>query len=232
MTLKNCLYKTSHNKVTKQDYLFVVLASIISSCGFALNSETVVIGSMLISPVLKPLINLAISLLRGHDSTLYLSLEQLVKMIGLVILIGGILAWIFYKFFPTLRQTFDIALKDEDNKNASAQAKTILGRVGSLIQTDKGLPTTEFWFIVLIAIAGGVLLARTHCTDDADITTAIIGTGISTSVLPPIIAGAMLFAMGSEHSIPKFMNGLLLSMINILAIFVSYMATLYLSRDT
>ena len=123
-------------------------------------------------------------------------------------------------------------ISDEDNKNASAQAKTILGRVGSLIQTDKGLPTTEFWFIVLIAIAGGVLLARTHCTDDADITTAIIGTGISTSVLPPIIAGAMLFAMGSEHSIPKFMNGLLLSMINILAIFVSYMATLYLSRDT
>lgn len=229
MTLKNCLYKTSHNKVTKQDYLFVILASIISSCGFALNSETVVIGSMLISPILKPLINLAISLLRGHYSTLCINLLHLITMIVVVILIGGCVAYLSYQFFPILRTTFRTALEDETNKDASAQAKTILGRVGSLIQTDKGLPTTEFWFIVFIAIAGGVLLARTHCTDDADITTAIIGTGISTSVLPPIIAGAMLFALDFKNSIPKFMNGLSLSMINILAIFVSYMATLYLS---
>ena len=230
MTLKkNCLYKTSENKVSKQDYLFVILASIISACGFALNSETVVIGSMLISPVLKPLINLAISLLRGQYSTLYLSLLHLVAMITLVIGIGGGLAVLFYKIFPTLRKTFNDALEEEDNLEASSEAKTILGRVGSLIQTDKGLPTTGFWFILLIAIAGGILLARTHCTDEADITTAIIGTGISTSVLPPIIAGAMLFAMGSEHSIQKFGNGLALSMINISAIFFSYMATLYLS---
>jgi uncharacterized membrane protein len=230
MTLKtNCLYKTSENKVTKQDYLFVILASIISACGFALNSETVVIGSMLISPVLKPLINLAISLLRGQYSTLYLSLLHLLAMIVLVIVIGGCLAYLFYTVFPTLRTTFNNALSEEANSDASAQAKTILGRVGSLIQTDKGLPTTEFWFILLIAIAGGILLARTHCTDEADITTAIIGTGISTSVLPPIIAGAMLFAMGSEHSIQKFGNGLSLSMINVFAIFASYMATLYLS---
>jgi len=230
MTLKtNCLYKTSENKVSKQDYLFVILASIISACGFALNSETVVIGSMLISPVLKPLINLAISLLRGQYSTLYLSLLHLVAMITLVIGIGGGLAAFFYKIFPTLRKTFNDALEEEDNLETSSEAKTILGRVGSLIQTDKGLPTTGFWFILLIAIAGGILLARTHCTDEADITTAIIGTGISTSVLPPIIAGAMLFAMGSEHSIQKFGNGLALSMINISAIFFSYMATLYLS---
>jgi hypothetical protein len=230
MTLKNyCLYKTSENKISKQDYLFVILASIISACGFALNSETVVIGSMLISPVLKPLINLAISLLRGQYSTLWLSLLHLVSMIVVVIVIGGGLAALFYKIFPTLRKTFNDALAEEDNLEASAEAKTILGRVGSLIQTDKGLPTTGFWFILLIAIAGGILLARTHCTDEADITTAIIGTGISTSVLPPIIAGTMLFAMGSEHSIKKFGNGLALSMINISAIFFSYMATLYLS---
>ena len=230
MTLKkNCIYKTSENKVTKQDYLFVLLASLISACGFALNSETVVIGSMLISPVLKPLINFAISLLRGHYSTLYLSLLHLVAMICLVVIVGGTLAYLFYQFFPKLRNTFDTALTEEDNDDASSEAKTILGRVGSLVQSDKGIPTTGFWFILFIAVAGGILLARTHCTDDADITTAIIGTGISTSVLPPIIAGSMIFALGSEHSIQKFFNGFALSMINILSIFVSYMATLYLS---
>lgn len=226
---KTCLYKTSENKVTKQDYLFVVLASLISASGFALNSETVVIGSMLISPVLKPLVNLAISLLRGNYSTVYLSLLQLVAMIFVVIVIGGGLAYLFYQFFPELRKRFNDALIDEENQDVNAEAKTILGRVGSLIQTSIMQPKNEFWFILFIAIAGGILLARTHCTDAADITTAIIGAGISTSVLPPIIAGAMLFAMGSEHSIQKFGNGLALSMINILAIFVSYMATLYLS---
>ena len=230
MTLKkNCIYKTSENKVTKQDYLFVLLASLISACGFALNSETVVIGSMLISPVLKPLINFAISLLRGHYSTLYLSLLHLVAMICLVVIVGGTLAYLFYQFFPKLRNTFDTALTEEDNDDASSEAKTILGRVGSLVQSDKGIPTTGFWFILFIAVAGGILLARTHCTDDADITTAIIGTGISTSVLPPIIAGSMIFSLGSEHSVQKFLNGLSLSMINIFAIFASYVATLYLS---
>jgi uncharacterized membrane protein len=226
---KTCLYKTSENKVTLQDYLFVILASLISACGFALNSETVVIGSMLISPVLKPLINLAISLLRGQYSTLWHSLLHLVVMIVVVIVIGGGLAWIFYQIFPQLRKRFNDALVDEENQDVNAEAKTILGRVGSLIQTNIMKPKNEFWFILLIAIAGGILLARTHCTDEADITTAIIGTGISTSVLPPIIAGAMLFAMGSEHSIRKFGNGLALSMINVFAIFASYMATLYLS---
>lgn len=231
MTLKkNCLYKTSENKVVKQDYLFVILASLISACGFALNSETVVIGSMLISPVLKPLINLAISLLRGHYSTLYLNLLHLIAMICLVVIVGGSLAYLFYQFFPKLRNTFDTGLEEENNDNVSAEAKTILGRVGSLIQSENGgVPTTGFWFILFIAAAGGILLARTHCTDDADITTAIIGTGISTSVLPPIIAGSMIFALGSEHSIPKFFNGFALSMLNIFAIFLSYMATLYLS---
>ena len=59
MTLENfCLKnKPTITDVDSTDYLYLVIASIISSCGFILNSETIVVGSMLISPLLKPVLN-------------------------------------------------------------------------------------------------------------------------------------------------------------------------------
>ena len=223
MTLqKNCLFKTSKNKVNKQDYLFALLASIISACGFALNSETVVIGSMLISPLLKPMVNLAVSIAKWKPKVIAISLGHSLSMLLGTTLIGAFIGFIFYKFFPRLQKTFDTALEEEDNNNVSAEANTILGRVGSLMQSEKGLV-----YIAIIAIAGGILLARTHCTDYSDLTTAVIGTGISTSILPPIIAGSMMLTVENKYNWKKFINGITLSAINIILIFTAYIATLY-----
>jgi len=224
MTLKeNCLYRTSKNKIKKQDYLFVFLASLICACGFALNSETVIIGSMLISPLLKPIINLAISILKRKQKVIGISLIHILGMFVTSIITGCIIGLIFYEIFPNLRNTFKNAMQDEQNEQ---NATTILGRVAHVL---KWPPVNNFWYIILIAIAGGILLARTNCTEYSDLTTAIIGTGIATSILPPIIAGSMMLTVNSEHSWKKFGNGLLLSLINILFIFISYMATLFFS---
>jgi uncharacterized membrane protein len=226
MVLKKCLFRTSKNKVTKQDYAFVILASIIAACGFALNSETVVIGSMLISPLLKPIINVAISILKGKKRVLVISLVHTIAMIFTSGLIGALIGWIFYTNFPYLRKNHIKVMSNEQDVHKVIESETIFGRVSHSLSWP---PSRNVYFISLIAIAGGILLARTNCTDRSNITTAIIGTGIATSVLPPIIAGSMMLSVNHPHSWEKFGNGMLLSSINITLIFLSYMATLFLS---
>jgi len=226
MVLKNCLFRTSKNKVTKQDYAFVILASTIAACGFALNSETVVIGSMLISPLLKPIINVAISILKGKKRVLAISLAHTAAMIFFSGLIGALIGWLFYTNFPYLRKIHKKAMDNEQEIHKGTESETIFGRVSNSLSWP---PNRNFYFISLIAIAGGILLARTNCTDRSNITTAIIGAGIATSVLPPIIAGSMMLSVNHPHSWEKFGNGMLLSSINITLIFLSYMATLFVS---
>ena len=70
MTIGKCLYKTSRHIVTIDDYINLLLSTLIATSGFALNSETVIIGSMLISPLLTPLINIAIALLKWKGDAL------------------------------------------------------------------------------------------------------------------------------------------------------------------
>ena len=226
MTLKkNCLFKTSKNRVGKQDYVFALLASIICACGFALNSETVVIGSMLISPLLKPIINLAISIAKGKPKVIAISLGHTLAMLFGTTLVGAFIGFIFYKVYPGLRTTFSRKLDQEVTENIQ-ETTTILGRVSHTLTFNK-VPEKGLVYIAIIAIAGGILLARTHCTDYSDLTTAVIGTGISTSILPPIIAGSMMLTVKNKYNWKKFINGIALSAVNIILIFIAYIATLY-----
>ena len=247
MVLKKCLFRTSKNKVTLQDYAFVILASTIAACGFALNSETVVIGSMLISPLLKPIINVAISILKGKKRVLAISLAHTAAMIFTSGLIGALIGMLFYAVFPSLnrvhKKSMDTMNDDQENDSIEQKIRNRVSRIEQQIEETTGSetifgrvsnslswpPNRNFYFISLIAIAGGILLARTNCTDRSNITTAIIGTGIATSVLPPIIAGSMMLSVNHPHSWEKFGNGMLLSSINITLIFLSYIATLFVS---
>lgn len=220
---ETCLFKTSKHRVGKQDYVFALLASIICACGFALNSETVIIGSMLISPLLKPIINLAISIAKWKPRVIGISLVHSIAMLIGTTLVGAGIGYIFYKVYPKLRKSFAEAL-DNENENKNIQdTTTILGRVSQIVAWP---PSKELAYVSIIAIAGGILLARTNCTDYSDLTTAVIGTGISTSILPPLIAGAMMLTVRSEHSFKKFGNGIILSLINLFLIFASYILTL------
>jgi hypothetical protein len=190
---------------------------------------------MLISPLLKPIINVAISILKGKKRVLAISLAHTAAMIFTSGLIGALIGWLFYTNFPDLRRVHKKSMDtmNDDQENDSIQqieettgSETIFGRVSNSLSWP---PNRNFYFISLIAIAGGILLARTNCTDRSNITTAIIGAGIATSVLPPIIAGSMMLSVDHPHSWEKFGNGMLLSSINITLIFLSYMATLFVS---
>ena len=212
MTIKKCLYKTARNIVTLEDYVTLLLASVICASGLAINSETVVIGSMLISPMLKPIINIAISLLNWKPKVIIISIIHTIAMLSLSCLIAYFCGMIIMKYFPTIK---DAVSKDEN--------QTVLGRASLIDETYKA------WaFPSMIAVCGGILLARSHCIEN-HINTTIIGIGISTSILPPVIAAGILLT-GLNTSGSRYAGySALLALVNIFLIFISYVITLFYS---
>ena len=104
-------------------------------------------------------------------------------------------------------------IKDTENKHV------ITGRAELVHHTPK-----TWLFPSVIAICGGILLARSQCFENT-LTTTIIGIGISTSILPPIVAGGFY----SSLDLNKSLSSIALAILNIVLIFISYTATLFLT---
>ena len=229
-----CKYKVSKNKVNWTDYSYVILASIISSCGFLSDSETVVIGSMLISPLLKPIINLAISFVKNETDAIFSNIIYAGQMIILCSLCSYIVGSIFAIFYPNKVKDFKKALTKSKDNNKVVKYNTILSRnVLSYVENDA--INMKLYIIILIAICGGILLALTNCIE-GDLTTVIIGAGISTSILPPIVAGSIWASFEKIGDLIKFekdkveaiISGIGLGLLNIALIFSSFFCTLFL----
>ena len=57
----------------------------------------------------------------------------------------------------------------------------------------------DYIFGIRIAICGGILLARSHCKNNL-LNTTIIGIGISTSILPPMVAAGIFTGIGLQFT--------------------------------
>jgi len=213
MTIGKCLYKTSRHIVTIDDYINLLLSTLIATSGFALNSETVIIGSMLISPLLTPLINIAIALLKWKGDALKvisISIGHTILMIIIVYAISYAGGSVVLKYFPNIEEE----IKDTENRHV------ITGRAELVHHVPK-----TWLFPSIIAICGGILLARSQCFENT-LTTTIIGIGISTSILPPIVASGFY---SSLDNLDKSLSSIALAILNIVLIFISYTATLFIT---
>ena len=209
-----CLYKTSRHIVTSNDYINLVLSTLIAGSGFILNSETVVIGSMLISPLLTPLINIALSLLKSKQDALKvisISIGHTLLMISIVLVLSYTAGYIVFKYFPHIMAEM-AEIKEQKSDHIMS------GRSNLVIDYPK-----TWGFPAIIAICGGILLARSHCFENT-LTTTIIGIGISTSILPPIVASGIYSSIGNTD---KAKSSIVLAILNILLILFSYTATLF-----
>ena len=219
---------TEIEDVNLTDYMYLIIASIISSCGFVLDSETIVIGSMLISPLLKPVLNFvdAITTWNVGQKIIRTNLGHTLMMILLVIFIGWIfgatLKYIDYDLYKKHKKALNVKNNDLTSKNMGTGISTIIGRRALMYA-----PGPIYFYVGIVAFLGGILLARSKCKDNT-ISTIIIGTGISTSVLPPIIASGMWTGIGGFEIIPKYqtpsvISGIGLGLGNIFLIFLGYL---------
>lgn len=75
-------------------YIFIVLSVIISTLGLIKDSTAIIIGAMLISPLMDPILCLSSSITTGHRPSLNQSFQTLVKGITLSILIAALITTI------------------------------------------------------------------------------------------------------------------------------------------
>lgn len=126
------------SKITLTYTLLVILSAIVVTIGFIKDSETIIIGSMVIAPMLGPIISMAFSSILGDYKLLWRSSITLFYAIGIVLLISALFSWIFT--FPP--RTYEFASRTHVNvsdiilalASGTAGALSILNRLpGSLV---------------------------------------------------------------------------------------------------
>ena len=202
--LCNKIYKRDA-RINTLDYIYLIIACIIASCGFLIYSETIIIGSMLISPLLKPVFLMAHRGLSKEYSALVVPAMHFLIMLTMIVIIGYLMSTI----------SLFIERENEEQINRS---NTLFGR---RFLNNKNVKSLYLW-VILIAISCGIVLATASVYQPKVFTLLIAGAGISASILPPFVGS------GIELSLNRTRNAfvmMILGIINIIAIFLSYMMT-------
>ena len=226
MTL-SCKFKTSQHIVKKEDYFTIAFAVLISCAGFCLNAETVIIGSMLISNLTKPFTNLVVALYKNKWTVASLSILDIIYMSFITITISAFCGFIIIKLFPNVKELIqegtDAFQKYRYGKITENELYKITAPMSSLFGRASLIKGRfyDYIFGIIIAICGGILLARSHCKNNL-LNTTIIGIGISTSILPPMVAAGIFTGIGSKFSFEHARYCTLVTALNMVFIYLSY----------
>ncbi len=82
-------------------YLMIILSSFIAALGLIINNVIVIIGSMLVAPLLYPIIFLGMSIVMHNDKIIMRTLKIIGKIMVFGIFIGFFSALLFQPFFQT-----------------------------------------------------------------------------------------------------------------------------------
>jgi uncharacterized membrane protein len=200
--IKKHFTKKNYNK-NSTTYLFHLLKVIIGGCisaiGLGTNSQPTIVGSMLISPLSEPLSSIIYYLRYGTQDINYFKEHLYYFIIDILLLIGigYIFGIIFYHLYVIYSKNDEI-LKEYP----STEMKSRRGIV-SIISNG------------MIAFLAGLLLFNSFISKDL---TYLIGIGIATSFLPPLVNFGMILY---EKDITKKMDSLYIFIISCVCLTLS-----------
>jgi uncharacterized hydrophobic protein (TIGR00271 family) len=148
------------------DFLFLtIVASLLSGVGLAANNTVVIVASMLVSPLMGPILAVTFSSSIRDWNLFKLGMWSEVKALGVCLLTGFVLGLCFAPFgermnFPTLEMS-----------SRGTGSGLVLG--------------------ICIAIPSGIGVALSVLGDN---TASLVGVAISAALLPPIVNTGVLFA--------------------------------------
>ena len=150
-------------------YMLLILSSIIIAAGVLLANSAILIGGMLITPVLSPILLIALSISAGKPMLLKNTIVFLIKSIALIIAISFISGLIFYT-----------------PENADFYKSTLF---------DNSLRAAFLYF--LVAFTSGI--AATFSWVRKGVNNVLPGISIAVSLVPPIsMVGIWLATSESE----------------------------------
>lgn len=202
--IKKHFTKKNYNK-NSTTYLFHLLKVIIGGCisaiGLGTNSQPTIVGSMLISPLSEPLSSI-IYYLRGFGEDVNYLKEHFYYFIIDIILLIGIgyaFGFIFYHLYVRYSKNDEI-LKEYPTTEMKSRRGVV-----SIISN------------AMVAFLAGLLLFNSFISNDL---TYLIGIGIATSFLPPLVNFGMLLY---EKDITKKMDSLYIFLISCICLTISSM---------
>lgn len=186
-------------------YLKLIIAGIIAAIGLATNSGTTIVGSMLISPLGDPLSRIIFYFYSVKKSKKFLAEHLYYFIIDVIILF--IIGMLFGRIFDFLYKKYE----HDDDILREFPTDEMYNRTGIVNIISSGI----------VAFLAGILLFNSYLSKDL---TYLIGIGIATSFLPPLVNSGMLF-----HADPKmYKSSLYIFLISCLTISLSVMSIPYL----
>jgi len=146
-------------------FLMLVLSISMASFGIMLNSVIILIGSMLIAPLLYPLISLALGIIATDDKLIGRSLYTFIKSIGLSLVAGFIIG-----FFLSSASLGEVAFFSSITANSSA----------------------SMMYAVVAAIAG---FAAAFAVTKPHLNETLPGVAISVALVPPLAEAGIGLSM-------------------------------------
>lgn len=147
-------------------YLLLILSSVIIASGVLLANSAILIGGMLVTPVLTPILLVALGLVAGKQLLIKRTLIQIAKSMAIVFIVSLIMAVIFS--IPSDSEFFDSTIFN-NSLNAA------------------------FLYLV-VAFASGI--AATYAWVRKEVTNILPGISIAVSLVPPVSLIAVWMADG------------------------------------
>mmetsp|Transcript_826 Transcript_826/g.1290 ORF Transcript_826/g.1290 Transcript_826/m.1290 type:complete len:410 (-) Transcript_826:1022-2251(-) len=171
--LRSLRAEVSSNAGLSLDYIiFTIVASIISGMGLASNSSVAVVASMLVSPLMGPIMGFTIGVLMRDKKLLLKSL--LSETIGIILCFAsGFLIGLIVTPLAGNDETFGVKF---DFPSEEMQ--------------QRGQPVSLFWGL-LIAIPSGIGVAISQTLNSI---ASLVGVAISAALLPPIVNSGINFS--------------------------------------
>lgn len=188
-------------KVTHKSFLhvwYILIAAIIAAAGLGINSAPTVVASMLVSSMMEPIKGMATALRfnyyqkKGWERALRRAGAHFLLLafdIGLCLLVGVVAGFIF-----TAEQY------TEDNCTLTEQFGGKTDCVANKIQLVGEMHGRgEYSGIAVAALVATVSAMALVTADKSDNKSALVGIGISASLLPPAVNAGMLWAMWGDN---------------------------------
>lgn len=150
------------------DYLcLVIVASMLAAVGLASNNTVVIVASMLVSPIMGPILAITFGTMIENKELVHMGLVNEVVSLLICIIVGFVIAWIFILC---------------DAHNEWIWPTNEMGGRG----TSVGILTG-----IAIATPSGVGVALSILSNN---TSSLVGVAISASLLPPAVNAGMMWA--------------------------------------
>lgn len=184
---------TSNNISLTKHYIKLISAGIITAIGLGLDNTSLLVGSLLLSPLIDPLANIILYFFINQPVDYLLTyISYFLTDIVILLCIGYIFGYIFYKLYIKYEEDTDI-LPEYPTKSMYIHTGTI--------------PIISNIVVCLIA---GILLINVYVRNDIFY---LIGIAICIAFIIPLVNTGMLLYIGEHHkskdSFMIFMMGVL-----------------------